>query len=123
MTHKKYPRTKRLLSELLTTEGSILVSRSAGVNIKEAPGQHSTQSAKTEIMPNTTMISGANTSSPTESEKKSERIAATLFRSTVLTLMKSGRVKKGTDNQGNTVIVLPSTFWSNEIKLLASEEK
>ena len=120
MTKQLYrQQTKLQPSGSLMTGELIPPYQSASVNTKEAPGQHSTPSPDLGSLPSITMTSAANTSSRTNSAKQDEspKIAAVLFRSTVLALLAAGLAKRGRDGKGNIVIVLPSTVWQDDMRL------
>lgn len=82
-------------------------------NTTEASEKPCTQSAKTANLASSTKISTGNTLP----HISSENAAATLFKSTVLALLAAGLLKRGKDKHGNTVLVMPSTVWNNEMRL------
>ena len=57
-------------------------------------------------------------SSPTSSENENEKIAANILTAVLPTLLAAGLVTKGHHkDSGNTVLVFPSTLWTDELRL------
>lgn len=109
---------KPLRSELLTTAGRTQPSQPAAVNRTEAPGQHSTQSAKTANTHISTKTLSEMLSNLTESEKENVLLAAGIFASTLSTMTKSGLARRARNQAtGEVVLVFPSTLWTDELRL------
>lgn len=120
MTKQIYrQQTKPPRSALLMTGELIQPYQSASVNTKAAAGQPSTPFPALANSQNTMTNLDGNISSRTNSAKQGEspKIAAVLFRSTVLALLAAGMLKRGRDGKGNIVIVMPSTVWQDDIRL------
>lgn len=116
MTQRKYRNLKRRRRLASSMTGEHTPQFPLGnANGMEASGQRCTPSVKTGGTLNTTRTSTANTSLRISSDE----IAATLFKSTLLTLLASGKAKRGLDTLGNTAIVLPSSIWLDDITLRA----
>ena len=83
----------------------------------EANGKRFTPSQRTAHIPPSTISSSEMLYPLTESEKENATLAAGILTSTVSTLIKAGYVRAGKNQNGEIVLIFPSTVWTDKLRL------
>ncbi len=110
--------TKVPPSELLTTAEPTPQLSPASVNRTEAPETRSTQSRKKVQIKTSIHNLKPKLSAPISRDSENAKIAANILTATLPALLAAGLVTKGTHkDSGNTVLVFPSTLWTEELRL------
>lgn len=91
--------------------------RREGVNRTEAKEKQSSPSPKTGLTQPYMSNLSAMSLPLTESEKENALLAAGILTSTVPTLLKAGWVRMAKNQNGEIVLVFPSTVWTDRLRL------
>ena len=92
-------------------------SRRGSVNRTEASGKRFTPSQRTVNTPLSMSNLLAKSSNPTAEETENAVLAAGILTSTVSTLIKAGYVRAGKNQNGEIVLIFPSTVWDGSLRL------